>query len=52
VLAAEPPAGCIRQDEVQVRYLLKPFAVPALLDHVRAALEVSPTGKRFVAQDA
>jgi two-component system KDP operon response regulator KdpE len=52
VLAAEPPAGCIRQDEVQVRYLLKPFAVPALLDHVRAALEVSPTGKRFLAQDA
>ena len=51
VLAAEPPAGCVRQDETQIRYLLKPFAVPALLDHVWAALQVSPTGDRSLAQD-
>jgi two-component system KDP operon response regulator KdpE len=52
VLAAEPPAGCIRQDGTQVQYLLKPFAVPALLDQVRAALQMSRSGNRLLAQDA
>ena len=39
VLTAELPVGCTRQDGAQIRYLLKPFAVPALLDQVRGALQ-------------
>jgi len=46
VLAAEPPAACTQPEGSQIRYLLKPFAVPALLNQVRAALQASPTDSR------
>lgn len=51
VLAAELPAASTKQDGAQIRYLLKPFAVPALLDQVRAALQTSPAGSRSAKRD-
>lgn len=42
VLTGEPPARCSLQDGTQIRYLLKPFAVPTLLDQVQAALQAPP----------
>lgn len=42
VLTAEPPNRCSDQDGGEIRYLLKPFAVPTLLEQVRAALDTAP----------
>jgi DNA-binding response OmpR family regulator len=44
VLAEEPPSQQWRQDTVDVGYLQKPFAAPALLDQVEKAL-ASRAGK-------
>jgi DNA-binding response OmpR family regulator len=46
VLTAEPPKRSSDQDRADVRYLLKPFAVPTLLEQVQTALEASPSDKR------
>jgi DNA-binding response OmpR family regulator len=42
VLTAEPPSERTTQEADQIRYLLKPFGVPALLDQVQAALQAAP----------
>jgi CheY-like chemotaxis protein len=39
VLSAEPPGRHVEQDGNQIRHLIKPFAVPALLRLVDSALE-------------
>jgi two-component system KDP operon response regulator KdpE len=52
VLVAEPPAGRKTEEAAEIRYLLKPFGVPTLLEQVRAALQASPTEGRSAIQDA
>lgn len=52
VLVAEPPAGRKTKEAAEIRYLLKPFGVPTLLEQVRAALQASPTDCRSAIQDA
>lgn len=42
VLTAEPPTRHLEQGRDAIRYLLKPFAIPSLLEQVRAVLEASP----------
>jgi DNA-binding response OmpR family regulator len=43
VIAAELPSRDARTDVQSVSYLLKPFAVPALLQQVQQALDGRPT---------
>lgn len=52
VLTAELPVGFARQDGAQTKYLLKPFAVPALLDQVRGALQSPGAACRSTTQTA
>ena len=39
VMSAEPPSRSFKQDDHAIRYLLKPFAVPVLLQSVGRALD-------------
>lgn len=46
VMCAEPPSRRLRQDRYAVSYLLKPFAIPALLQQIRQALDGMPVDDR------
>ena len=43
VITAEPPSRSFKQDDHAISYLLKPFAVPVLLQTVGLALDGAPS---------
>ena len=43
VMTAEPPSRSFKQDDRAISYLLKPFAVPVLLQSVGRALDGAPS---------
>ena len=49
VISAEPPSRSRTQDDRATSYLLKPFAVPALLQSVGQALDGAPLGAEEMA---
>ena len=51
VISAEPPSRSLTQDDRATSYLLKPFAVPALLQSVGLALEGAPSDGKEAAVD-
>jgi DNA-binding response OmpR family regulator len=51
VMSAEPPSRSFKQDDRAISYLLKPFAVPVLLQSVGLALDGAPSDAEGAAVD-
>ena len=51
VISAEPPSRSLTQNDRATSYLLKPFAVPALLQSVGQALDGAPSDAEGAAVD-
>jgi DNA-binding response OmpR family regulator len=51
VMTAEPPSRRLARNEGRTSYLLKPFAIPALLQSVGQALEGKASGAQGMAAD-
>jgi DNA-binding response OmpR family regulator len=51
VMSSEPPSRSFRQNDRATSYLLKPFAVPVLLQSVGQALDGAPSGAEGMAVD-
>lgn len=51
VLSAEPPSRSLKQHDRAISYLLKPFAIPALLRYVGQALDGISLDTKWTTED-